>query len=180
MRWLLRLYPRAWRERYGKELADLVDETGLSPTGAVDVTRGAINEWAIVARDALDGGQTMTLGPAYRHPRSWAIIAFALLAPTLLVITLSALHSGLLDPVNPWLNGQRLLDLVLVALPVIALLVAAAPLVRVELRSAADGREAVLGVRLKALNVLVGLLALSIGGLLIGHIVFESVLQLGA
>ena len=179
MRWLLRLYPRAWRERYGNELADLVDETGLSPAGAVDVTRGAINEWAVVARDALDGGQTMTIGPA-RHPRSWAIIAFALLAPTLLFLTLSALHSGLLDPANSWLNGQRLLDLALVALPVIALLVAAAPLVRIELRSAADGREAVLGVRLKALNVLVGLLALSIAGLLIGHIVFESVLQLGA
>jgi hypothetical protein len=85
-----------------------------------------------------------------------------------------------MDPVNSWLNGQRLLDLVLVALPVFALLVAAAPLIRVELRSAGDGREAVLGLRLKAFNVLVGLLALLIGGLLLGHIVFESVLQVGA
>jgi hypothetical protein len=88
--------------------------------------------------------------------------------------------AGLMDPVNSWLNGQRVLDLVLVALPAIALLVAAAPLIRVELRNATDGREAVLGLRLKGLNVVVGLLALLIGGLLIGHIVFENVLQVGA
>ena len=44
----------------------------------------------------------------------------------------------------------------------------------------ADGREAVFGLRLKAFNVIVVLLALLVGGLLVGHIVFESVLQVGA
>ena len=77
MRWLLRLYPRAWRERYGNELTHLVDETGLSLGAAVDVTRGAINEWAVVARDALHGGTTMVIGPAYRHPTWWALIGLA-------------------------------------------------------------------------------------------------------
>jgi hypothetical protein len=185
---LLRLYPPAWRERYGAELSDLVEEIGLSPRVALDVGRGAVSEWAVAARAALNGGTTMVIGPAYRHPRSWALIGLALLAPTLLFTLLSILTyqlgltglAGLMDPVNSWLNGQRLLDLVLVALPVFALLVAAAPLIRVELRSAGDGREAVLGLRLKAFNVLVGLLALLIGGLLLGHIVFESVLQVGA
>jgi hypothetical protein len=184
---LLRLYPRAWRERYGTELADLVDETGLTPAAAVDLTRGAITQWVLVARDALNGGNTMVIGPAYRHPRTWALAALVFLAPTLLFTVLSMLTyqfgltglAGLMDPVNTWLNGQRALDLVLVALPAVALLVAAAPLIRVELRHANDGREAVFGLRLKALNVLVGLLALLIGGLLVGHIVFESVLQVG-
>ena len=185
---LLRLYPRAWRERYGNELADLVDETGLTPAAAADMARGAVNEWAVVARDALNGGTSMVIGPAYRHPRSWALIALALLAPTLLFVLLSMLTyqfgltglAGLMDPLNTWLNGQRILDLLLVALPGVALCVAAAPLIRVELRSASDGREAVLGLRLKAFNVLVGLIALAVGGLLVGHIVFESVLQVGA
>ena len=188
IRLLLRLYPRAWRERYGAELSGLVEDTGLTPGAAVDMARGAINEWAVVARDALTGGNTMVIGPAYRHPKSWALIALAFLAPTLLFTLLSMLTyqfglsglAGLMDPVNTWLNGQRLLDLVLVALPVVALLVAAAPLIRVEMRNATDGREAVLGLRLKGFNVVVGLLALVIGGLLLGHIVFESVLQLGA
>jgi hypothetical protein len=72
------------------------------------------------------------------------------------------------------------LDLLLVAGPVVAFLLAVAPLIRVELRSADSGREAVLGLRLKWLNVAVGLLALLIGALLVGHIVFESVLEIGA
>jgi len=184
---LLRLYPRAWRDRYGEELADLVGETGLTPAAAVDMARGAVTEWAVVARDALNGVTTMTIGPAWRHPSSWALIGLALLVPTMLFVVLSILTyqlgvsglAGLMDPVNRWLNTQRVLDLVLVAAPVVALLLAAAPLIRVELRSQADGREAVLGLRLKGLNVAVGLLAPLIGGLLLGHIVFESVLQVG-
>ncbi len=185
---LLRLYPRTWRERYGTELRSLVEDTGLTAGAAVDLTRGAINEWAVAARDALNGGTMMVIGPAYRHPRPWALIGLVLLAPTLLFTLLSMLTyqfgltglASVMDPVNAWLNGQRVLDLILVALPGIALLVAAAPLIRVELRNATDGREAVFGLRLKAFNVLVVLLALLIGGLLVGHIVFENVLQVGA
>jgi hypothetical protein len=188
IRLLLSLYPRAWRERYGEELADLVGDNGATPRVALDVARGAFGQWAVVALDALNGGTTMVIGPAYRHPRSWALLALVLLAPTLLFITLSMLTyqlgltglAGLMDPVNSWLDGQRVLDLLLVAAPVVALLFAVAPLVRVELRSNESGREAVLGLRLKGLNVAVGLLALLIGGLLLGHIVFESVLQVGA
>jgi hypothetical protein len=188
IRLLLSLYPPTWRERYGDELADLVGSTGVTPTVAFDVARGAFIQWALVARDALNGGTTMVIGPAYRHPRSWALLALVLLAPTLVFIALSMLTyqlgltglAGLMDPLNSWLDGQRVLDLLLVAAPVVALLLAVAPLIRVELRSADSGREAVLGLRLKGLNVAVGLLALLIGGLLIGHILFESVLQVGA
>jgi hypothetical protein len=187
IRLLLFLYPRAWRERYGDELADLVGDTGVSSAVAIDLARGAFAQWAVVARNALNGGTTMVIGPAYRHPRSWALLALLLLAPTLLFTTLSLLTyqlgltglSGVMDPVNRWLDGQRVLDLLLVAAPVVALLLAVAPLVRVELRSSDSGREAVLGLRLKGLNMVVGLLALLIGGLLLGHIVFESVLQVG-
>jgi hypothetical protein len=186
-RLLLSLYPRAWRERYGAELSDLINNTGLTPRVAFDVARGAAREWAGAARDSLNGGNTMVIGPAYRHPRPSAFIALVLLAPTLLFTLLSMLTyqfgltglASVMEPVNSWLDGQRVLDLILVALPAIALLVAAAPLVRVELRNVTDGREAVFGLRLKALNVGVVLLALLVGGLLVGHIVFESVLQVG-
>jgi cytochrome b6-f complex iron-sulfur subunit len=43
MRWLLRLYPRAWRERYGEELLALIEETGLSVGAAVDLLRAAVD-----------------------------------------------------------------------------------------------------------------------------------------
>ena len=43
MRWLLRLFPRAWRERYGNELLELLTETGLSTRDLLDILRAALD-----------------------------------------------------------------------------------------------------------------------------------------
>lgn len=187
-RLLLRLYPRAWRERYGAELSDLITDTGLSPVVAWDVARGAAREWTSAARTAVEGGATVVIGPAWRHPTLWAGVALLVLAPTAAMVVLSILAyqlgaTGLvstMEPITRWLNGQRLLDVVLVSAPAVAFLLAAAPLLRLELRKSDAGREAVLGVRLRAINVVIGLVALAIGGLLVGHILAETVLRVGA
>jgi hypothetical protein len=42
-RWFLRLYPRAWRERYGEELAALVGDRRLSLRDGIDLISGAID-----------------------------------------------------------------------------------------------------------------------------------------
>jgi hypothetical protein len=42
---LLRLYPRAWRERYGEEFLALIGGRGLSLGHSLDVAVGAIVEW---------------------------------------------------------------------------------------------------------------------------------------
>ena len=45
-RWLVRLYPAAWRERYGDELAELLEhEAGARVV--LDVVRSAAVEWAL-------------------------------------------------------------------------------------------------------------------------------------
>lgn len=41
---LLRLYPRAWRERYGEEMVALLDESGVSIRIAVNLIVGALRE----------------------------------------------------------------------------------------------------------------------------------------
>ena len=41
--WLLRLYPPAWRDRYGEEFAALLAETRLSPFVVCDVVIGALD-----------------------------------------------------------------------------------------------------------------------------------------
>jgi len=43
MTWLLRLYPRAWRERYGAEVADVVASRPKSWQLAVDLLGGAVD-----------------------------------------------------------------------------------------------------------------------------------------
>jgi hypothetical protein len=43
MKWLIRLYPRAWRERHGAELAALVDDAPTSSLVALDLLAGALD-----------------------------------------------------------------------------------------------------------------------------------------
>ncbi|HTX78405.1 MAG TPA: hypothetical protein VMC62_01990, partial [Longilinea sp.] len=41
--WLIRLYPRPWRERYGEEFDMLLEECLHSPLDVVDIVLGAID-----------------------------------------------------------------------------------------------------------------------------------------
>jgi hypothetical protein len=85
-----------------------------------------------------------------------------------------------MDALTGWLNSApRSVDMVLIVSPAIAFCLAAAPLLRFDVTIGSSGREARLGVRLRAANVVVGLVALAIGALLVWHIVFESVMQVG-
>ena len=42
---LLRLYPPAWRARYGEEFAATVEDVGLRPQLVIDIVSGAIDAW---------------------------------------------------------------------------------------------------------------------------------------
>lgn len=53
--WLLRLYPRAWRRRYGDEFVALLEGRRLTPTVVFDVARGALDAHRR-ARGATMGG----------------------------------------------------------------------------------------------------------------------------
>jgi hypothetical protein len=50
-RWLVRLYPRAWRERYGEEMAAMLGDMRLTPAAVIDLVAGAIDArvWPHVA-----------------------------------------------------------------------------------------------------------------------------------
>jgi hypothetical protein len=65
---LLRLYPRAWRERYGEEFLEIVGDGPLHPQQVIDIVSGAIDAWlsadvrraTIASRGtASRGGSTM-------------------------------------------------------------------------------------------------------------------------
>lgn len=43
--WLVRLYPRAWRERYSEEFEALLGDCLLSPLEMLDVVIGALDAW---------------------------------------------------------------------------------------------------------------------------------------
>ena len=63
MTWLIRLYPPAWRRRYGRELADLIATQPASIGTAIDLVAAAIDAWlnpqsstAATAADAKGAG----------------------------------------------------------------------------------------------------------------------------
>ncbi len=178
-RLLLRIFPAAWRARYGEELVDLIDETGMTPRGVLDIARAGLIERARVARAALTGGTSMIFAPAWRHPTAWAVAGAVFLVPTAMVLALAALGTTV-GPIDSLLSSQRYLDLALVLAPALAALLAALPLVRIGYAHIDGGPQASLSVRLRLANMAVVVVGLGISCFLVGHVLFESVLRLGS
>jgi len=65
MRWLLKLYPPAWRERYEEEMAALLDEQKAGKRSVVDLVRGAADAWIIGPRGPLGGLQVWLAAVAF-------------------------------------------------------------------------------------------------------------------
>jgi len=187
-RLLLRLYPASWRARYGGELIELISETGMSPRIAADIARAGASERIRATRQTLTGGTTMTVQPAWRHPTAWAVAGAVVMLPTLLFVVMSMLTyqlgatglTAVLAPVNAWLDAERVADLFLVVAPALAALLAGVPLIRLGYHHVDGTGEASLSVRLRVVNVVVLVVALGLGSLLVGHILFESVMLAGA
>jgi hypothetical protein len=174
IRFLLMLYPRAWRERYGREILDLVAAEGMRPSDALDIARAAIQARLRASTGAFRRGGPMTAGPIHRHPTAWAIAGAVLLLPTTAFVagSLAAYQFGLvaiqgpMDRVAAAIDSFRVLDLLLVAAPLVALLLAALPLVRLDPGADAGEVVAVIRVRLRRANVAVIGVALVVGAAL--------------
>ena len=71
---LLRLYPRAWRERYGDEMRDLLEQRPPTRSDAVDLVRGALDAHLHPTHASLVPAiAALTAGAA------WTVVAFAVL-----------------------------------------------------------------------------------------------------
>jgi hypothetical protein len=63
---LVRLYPRAWRERYGDELLGLLADRGADWRDAADLARGCAREWARSAAAPAPGSLLAAIVPGAR------------------------------------------------------------------------------------------------------------------
>jgi hypothetical protein len=188
VRLLLRCYPPAWRERYGDELLDLISDIPLTPRALVDVASSGIALRAQAARRALLGDTVMTIRPAWRHPTAFAVAGALLIVPTLFFVASSLLAYELdlravrtvVAPIQAAMTSVRAVDLLLVLAPALAAIAAIAPLLRLGWERRDGTLQAVVTVRALALNLVVGLVAIGLGGVLVWHIVVESVLEAGA
>jgi hypothetical protein len=72
---LLRLYPPAWRARYGEEFLETLGDVGLHPQLVIDMVSGAIDAWLSAdvrraLRDPNDERLAETPKPGGRRPMS--------------------------------------------------------------------------------------------------------------
>lgn len=82
MSWLVRLYPRAWRKRYGAELESLIHETPGRVGVALDLLVGA----AIAYRDVIRANRVLSASGAYLHGLSVAVLLQAILFLSLVFV----------------------------------------------------------------------------------------------
>ncbi|MDP9467410.1 MAG: hypothetical protein M3P32_01540 [Chloroflexota bacterium] len=189
---LLRLYPSAWRRRYGEELTDLLNEVPATPATTFDLLRGAVMLQFRALGDRLAprlvsaGGPPMPSHLLQRHPTATALVAALLLAPTAIFVAVSFVAFELNLPgwaaaVQPFMDGldraPRIVDLFLLGAPFLAFLVAALPLVGLRMERVNGELRLTVGVRARTLNVLTLVLAALVGGFLVGHIVSEFLLE---
>jgi len=65
MKWLLKLYPPAWRRRYEEEMAALLEEQRAGTRTVVDLIRGAADAWVIGPRGPMGGLEIWLAAAAY-------------------------------------------------------------------------------------------------------------------
>lgn len=78
---LLRLYPRAWRERYGDEFLELVGQTGLGPRVLFDVVTAASREWVRALAGGGPGGVIAEQGRRGLGLYGIMLLSFAIIQP---------------------------------------------------------------------------------------------------
>ena len=81
LRILARLYPAAWRKRYGAEFEALIEDARPGLGGALDILKGAlamqVTSWTpsrVLAVSAV-AGVLIAIGIAYAMPRKWSSAA---------------------------------------------------------------------------------------------------------
>jgi hypothetical protein len=103
-RHLLRLYPRAWRRRYGDEFLELVGDAPMRPQQVVNVISGAIDAWlSSEVQRAVESDRTRTGGimrlqslcnPRRTYTRKDALIGAAVMLASTLIMTITAARVG--------------------------------------------------------------------------------------
>jgi hypothetical protein len=192
MKRILRLYPSAWRRRYGDELGDLLEELPATPATTIDLVRGAarlhmrafVNR--VAPRLAPAGGPPMPTHPLQRHPTASALVAVLITAPTVTFVTLSFLAYQLELPgmqawLQPFMDGlaqaPRIVDLFLLTAPFLAFLIAALPLIGLRLERVDGELRVTLALRARTLNLIVLGVCVVVGGFLASHLLVEFLFE---
>ena len=159
------LYPRSWRDRYGGEVLVLIEDAGAGIGDLADLAIGGLGHRA----DELLGGAPM---PSF-YRSAILILAAVVAAPTAIFIGYQLLHP------NPGLVPLLYLNWLIPLLPAVALLIALAPVVRVELHRDEAGVTTVTTriLPMRRALVVVVIFCLALLGVVIAYGITENLLE---
>lgn len=123
--------------------------------------------------------------PVHRHPTSLALLALLLMTPTLMFVVSSVLAyqlevpglEAVVDPVISGIAAVPWIDVLLLSAPFAAAVLAAIPLVGIRSGQADGERQVTLSLRARALNVVVLVVSVLLGGLLFVYLLTEFMLE---
>jgi hypothetical protein len=192
-RWLIALYPARWRDRYGDEFAALLDEEPVTPRLVIDVIRGALDAHATPTPHHAATPPHGAIPMRTRMPALVSIFAVLLVLPAVTLLATALVRNMQPPGRQPGQAAQAVFDafsalsptafwLVLVPLPLIALVLAAAaawrrlrddPAAREDVAAFADGwrrilHQPALVVAALAFLASVGVLVFAIGHAIAG------------
>lgn len=175
---LSRLYPPQWRERYGAEFGDLIEELPFSFSLLVDVCRNALQaqiaERGHIARTTwVPGGPMLS---TLRCQRITIAAALLLLPSVALLAAFTLKHKlGVPGPFDAlwWGSAQRFhpFNYLLVFAPTLSLLLAVRPIVSLSLRRRGGSVALELTGRAVPLNIALALAAVLLGAVLLRYFV---------
>lgn len=192
MKRIVRLYPSAWRRRYGEELIDLLEEVPATPATTVDLLRGAaVMQFRalvdrVAPRLASAGGPPIPTHALQRHPTAIALIAALITAPTIIFVAVSFLAyqvelPGMQAWLQPFMDGlaraPRIVDVFLLGAPFLAFLIAALPLIGLRTERVDGSLRITLAVRARTLNLIVLAVCVLVGGFLASHLLVEFLFE---
>jgi hypothetical protein len=128
----------------------------------------------------------MPTHPLQRHPTATALVAALITTPTMIFVGLSFLAYQLELPgmqtwLQPFMDGlsqvPRIVDLFLLAAPFIAFVIAALPLIGLRMERVDGELRITLGLRARALNLIVLAVCLVVGGFLASHLLVEFLFE---
>ena len=97
MKGLLRLYPRSWRERYGREMEVLLEQMPGELGVGLDLVVGAAAAYAVVIR----GNRILSAAGAYLHGVCVAVLLQAIAFVTFILSAQGSAASPAVDELGP-------------------------------------------------------------------------------
>ena len=161
MRLALRLYPAAWRSRYGPEVEQLIEDGHGSPADLVDLVVHA------PSTTTLQDEVSRMNGRLAAHPMRLAIIAVIVMLPTAFLVGIAVLKyilgvPGPFDSVEPTMTPivtHPIGETIFVLAPYVAFVLAVVPFTRLRL-GWRDGRLAASAeASVPVTNVVIGVLS---------------------